>query len=84
MNWKGKNLCFCNYKRDQNSILTWIETRPDPEDFPTPCYFCVIAVSPSTFEQEWNINLLDLPDIYCRECKLPKKSENECLQKSCN
>jgi hypothetical protein len=83
MNWKGKNLCFCDYKRNSTRILKWIETRPDTEDCLTPCSFCIISTMPDIFEQEWNITLSDLPDIYCSECKLPKKSEKECLQESC-
>ncbi len=84
MQWKeNHNLCFCSFKRNPTKTTEWIRDRPDLEDSPCPCYFCVIAVDPKVFEQEWDIKISDIPDIYCLECKLPRKSEHECIQKAC-
>ena len=85
MKWKkDTNLCFCSYKRNQKEIRKWISERPDPEDSPSPCYFCVIRVDPEIFELEFNIKIDQLPDIYCPECNIPRKSNTECLQPACS
>jgi len=83
MEWKNKELCFCEYGRDEDRINQWLTERPDKEDAPCPCYFCIIHTNPKVFEQEWNVKINNLPDMYCNLCKLPKKSPSQCLQPAC-
>lgn len=83
MEWKNKNICYCSYNHDHERIKEWIYTCPDFEDKPSPCYFCVIDVAPELFENEFGVKISELPDIYCPECKIPKKSIDVCLQQAC-
>ena len=84
MNWKNRSdLCFCEFKRNGEKIEKWLQERPDMEDFPSPCYFCIIQCNPEMFTSEFRVKMEDLPDIYCPECQIPRKSATECLQRAC-
>ena len=83
MNWKTNNLCLCSFKRNIENVQKWINERPDFEDSPSPCYFCIIATNPKLFEMEWNVKIEDLADVYCSKCQIPKTKNDKCLQPAC-